>query len=33
MVQEHQDAVEADHHIKIAKEDGRWYLDNALNQY
>jgi hypothetical protein len=32
MVQEHQDAVEADHHIKIAKEDGNWYLDNALKQ-
>lgn len=32
MVQEHQDAVEADHHIKIAKEDGHWYLDNALKQ-
>lgn len=32
IVQEHQDAVEADHHIKIAKEDGHWYLDNALNQ-
>lgn len=32
MVQEHQDAIETDHHIKIAKEDAEWYFDNALKQ-